>query len=279
MSRALTSLSLLVLWLSSACEAPSSRVLERHQLSLVEDTSGSFVGVSRDPDSGETVLLHERAGLFAFDGTLRQLASLDELLAGADTLPASPFTDVAALGNGEYALTAINEGFLFDGESLTLHFCYLPGEVVEVPGPDPVPTGPGDKQLTLSLGYAPESARLFAQPRTFDEETGEVLAAHVATFDITTGVEQAWFDVGDPGFLAGGLVVQPDGSVILGNGASLHHYDTGGRELTETADLADEVQTITGLARGETGKTLLVLDGEASALLEVELATPASLSP
>lgn len=274
MRRSASLLSLLVLAVTAACD-PGVQVLAQHPLVLEDGSRDGFVGVSRDPATGEVLLLNAREGLFTLgnDG-IEELVALDVLLASAEVPPMSDFTDVAALGGGVFALTALSDGFLFDGERLTQHFCYEPGfEGGGEPWPDPVPTDPNDKQLTLSLEFLPESDRLLAQPRTFDASTGELLAAHVATFDLESGEEQAWFDLGDRDLLAGGLTVLDDDSVVLGAGTRLLRFDMGSRELTELADLGGEVRDIAGLARGD-DDVLLVIDGENGSLLEVRLPPP-----
>lgn len=272
MQRSASAFALLFALLATACD-PGVQVVDRHPLVLDDGAREGWVGVSVDPSTGETVVLNAREGLFTLDAEgLHEVASLDDLLGSAEVPPVSDFTDVAALGGGVYALTALSDGFLFDGETLRQHFCYEPGFVGEEPGPDPVPTSPTDKQLTLSLEYLPERGQLIAQPRTFDEATGELMAAHVATFDLETGVEQGWFDLGAPDLLAGGLTTLEDNSVLLGAGTRLLRFDTGARELTELADLGAHVRDIAGLARGDDG-AIWVVDGEAGALLEVTLPT------
>lgn len=272
MQRFASALALAFAVFATACDPAGVQVLRQQPLVLEDGSRAGFVGVSRDLSTGDVVLLNADEGLFALgDDGLRELASLDVLLAGAEVPPISDFTDVAALGGGLFALTALSDGFLFDGARLTQHFCYEPGFEDTEPEPDPVPTSPTGKQLTLSLTYVPESDRLLAQPRTFDETTGDVLAAHVATFDLESGREQEWFDLGDRDVLAGGLTSLDDDSVLLGDGARLLRFDPGSRELTELADLGGYVRDITGLARAEDG-AILVVDGEVGTLLEVALA-------
>ncbi len=262
--------ALLAVVFTLACD-PGGSVVRERALTLDDGSHDGWVGVSRDPVSGDLVLLNARAGLFELTGDgLQEIASLDELLVNAELAPQSDFTDVAALGDGSYALTALSDGFLFDGETLRQHFCYEPGFADIEPTPDPVPTSASDKQLTLSLDYLPERGQLIAQPRTFDEATGEILAAHVATFDLETGVEQGWFDLGSPEVLAGGLTTLDDDSVLLGAGAKLLRFDIDTRALHEIADLGADVQDIAGMASTDDG-TVWVIDGEAGSLLEVRL--------
>ncbi|MFZ9889358.1 MAG: hypothetical protein ACO3JL_17835, partial [Myxococcota bacterium] len=129
------------------------------------------------------------------------------------------------------------------------------------PGPDPVPVAPSHRQLSLSLGYDRETGAFVAQPRTFDEESGQLLAAHVATFDAAWGTEQGWFALPETELLAGGLAVETEGAVLLGQGTSLLRFQVTSRALEAVVDLAGLVKDISGLAVTPEDE-LLVLDGD-----------------
>lgn len=260
--------------LSVACAPPSAEPTGSIDLSVVDD-AGRWVGVSED-EAGNRFALSTGRGIFRLteDGP-ELLASNADLLALADVPPSSTFHDLAALGDGTFALVADNDGFLYDDTTgrLSRHFCYEPGFLEPDPnafGPDPVPTDPAARQVTLSLGFDRENERIVAQPRTYHDETGELLASHVATFGRFDGFEQQWFDAGDLDLLAGGLAVEGTDSVLLADGTELYRYTPSTRERSFVADLAEHVGSIDGLALGAAGG-LLVLDEENDRLVEVEL--------
>ena len=110
--------------------------------------------------TGKTCVLDDAAGLYrvAPDGTaalVRALAALPT----PDVPVRPPFTDVVALGDGRFALTAIGDGYLLDlgADTMRQYFCYEPGGFPE-----------DEEQRTTAVTYDPVAARLYAQPRTFD---------------------------------------------------------------------------------------------------------------
>lgn len=259
--------------LGVACAPPTAEPRSALDLSVVDD-AGRWVGVSEDAE-GNRFALSTGRGIFRLTSEGPELvASNDDLLALAEIAPTSTFHDLAALGDGTFALVADNDGFLYDETTgrLSRHFCYEPGFLEPTPtlGPDPVPTDPSARQVTLSLGFDREREQIVAQPRTYHEETGELLAAHVATFGRFDGFEQQWFDAGDVELLAGGLAVESTDSVLLADGTDLYRYVPSTRERSFVTDLSELVGSVDGLTIGENG-TLLVLDDAARQLVEVEL--------
>lgn len=258
------------------------RVLERQKIPGGAALDGGFVGITVAPDTGARFLLHEKAGIYQFSaaGELSLLVSNEDLRRSADIAPTSDFTDFAALGNERFGLIAANDGFLYDHRfgQLSLHFCYEPGFIdpepgapapVE-PGPDPVPTEPNHRQISLSLSYDPVARQLVAQPRTFDEVSGELLAAHIATFAEQSGVEQGWYALPDSHTLAGGIALEDSAHVLLGEGQIVQRFAVHEREASVVADLSAWVEEISGLARTPEGH-VLVLDGRSSQILELEM--------
>ncbi len=242
---------------------------------LPAHATGAWVGVSEAPD-GERFAYHTTGGLYRLDddGAVL-LANPADILADAESLPTSDFHDIAAMGGGRFAIVADNDGFLYDHNFglLTRHFCYLPGETIDDPagwGPDPVPTEEGMLQRTLSLDYDPVMDRIVAQPRTYDEVTGQTQAAHVASFDGATGLDQEWYQIGDRELLAGGLI-ELGRTVILGRGTELVAFDRNDRTLAAVLDLGDLVDDISGLSRSGRAGTVLVTDEGRDQLLEVTL--------
>jgi hypothetical protein len=262
--------------------AADLRVLRTTELQGADALAQGFVGITIAPDTGERFLLHDKAGIYRLSdvGELELLVSNDELRRSADFAPTTDFTDIAALGGSRFGLIAANDGFLYDHRfgQLSLHFCYEPGFIepepgepapVE-PGPDPVPTEPNHRQISLSLSYDAIERQLVAQPRTFDEETGELLAAHIATFAVDSGVEQGWYSLPDSHTLAGGIALEDTNHVLLGEGHELHRFQVNTRESQLVADLSSFVDEITGMAQGIDGR-VLVLDGVQGTVLELDL--------
>src|SRR5690606_5199752 len=124
--------------------------------------------------------------------------------------------------------------------------------------------------VTLSLGFDRDTQRIVAQPRTYHDETGELLAAHVATFGRFDGFEQQWFDAGDLDLLAGRLAVESSDRVLLADGTELYRYVPSTRARSLVTDLAEHVGSVDGLALAADG-TLLVLDNENDRLVQLEL--------
>lgn len=276
-------LVLLSFGITAGCEGLSDlRVVKSTEIQQARALAEGFVGITVAPDTGERFLLHEKAGIYRLSetGELSLLVSNAELRNSADFAPTTDFTDIAALGNERFGLIAANDGFLYDHRfgQLSLHFCYEPefiepepGEPSPVePGPDPVPTEPNHRQISLSLSYDPVQRQLIAQPRTFDEESGELLAAHIATFAVDSGVEQGWYSLPDSHTLAGGIALENTNHVLLGEGHELHRFQVDARDTKRVADLSSWVGEITGLARGLDGR-VLVLDGVQGRVLELDL--------
>jgi hypothetical protein len=198
-------------------------------------------------------------------------------------LPATlTFTDVVALDEQRFALTAENDGYLFDRSANTLvsHFCYFPpleeapdtGEPVflENSSVSQVLTAQGipARQLTESVAFSPESGMLFAQPRTFRMDTGEVAGAEVLTFPSSGGgAPEQVFPILNPNFVAGGMVTDGGVRLILGAGNALYTMETNAQPALLRSFEAD--LRITGMARvasslvvllDDVGKRLLWID-------------------
>ncbi len=260
---------------AAACPMPT-RAGDVTVRPLPTHETGAWVGVTEDP-AGQRFALHSQGGLYQLDddGDATLLASPALMLADADAQPTSDFHDVAAMGGGRFVLIADNDGFLYDHNFalLTRHFCYEPNMNGEPwsPGPDPVPTAASARQRALSLDYDAANHRIIAQPRTFDEDTGETVAAHVASFDGATGLDQEWFEIGETELLAGGLIEVDDNEVILGQGTTLLSFDRSDRTLVPVLDLFGLVDEISGLSRTADGETVLVTDEAHDQLVEVSL--------
>ena len=249
-----------------ASGSPGEPGVSRLSLEQALGTSGvDGRGITIDPDSGELILLDANLGLYALAGdrVVRQVATAETLYAVG---VASLFTDVAALGGGRFALTAINDGFLFDESdgSIVQHFCYVPGTFI---GPI---FGRPPQQLTDSVAFDPITQRILAQPVTFVPGSFETMSSEVGTFPITGGEGQDWHRIEDPGFLAGGMAVDAAGGLWLGRGANLYRYDLDTDTLTLAESLeAYQIREIKGLAFDS--DRLLVLDGGTQTLVGIPL--------
>lgn len=221
----------------------------------------SPVGVALDSD-GARLVLDEQAGLYRVgpDGQatrVRTLAALPD--PGVQIRP--PFTDLVALGDGRFAMTAIGDGFLLDlaADTMRLYFCYEPGGF-----PDE------QEQRTAAIAYDAEAGRLYAQPRTFDVD-GNLLRTELASYDSTSGADLSWHAL-PGGFDAGGMVALGDDVLVLGAGRQLHRYDAATSTLSEIEDLGRfGVRSIDGLAIDPSAGTLVVVDRAADELIEIAL--------
>lgn len=265
---ALASLSCLPLAALVACgdppvvpEEPLARIDLRAALGQADVQP---VGVTVDA-SGARVVLDEQAGLYRVDGdgtATVVLAMADLPDPGLEVEIRRPFTDLVALAPGQFALTAIGDGFLLDVGARTLarHFCYEPGGF---------PTD--QEQRTNGLAYDPAVDRLYAQPRTFED--GEVVRSEVAVFSRPDGDDLAWLDVPDD-LDGGGLAVAPGGGALwVGTGARLLRFDLTTARLSTADDLRRfGVGRIDGLTVDTVAQTLLVVDGDDDELIELDLA-------
>ena len=227
-------------------------------------TEPRVAGVAIEP-GGARLVLDDAAGLFriAPDGTatlVRALAALPT----PDVPVRPPFTDVVALGDGRFALTAIGDGYLLDlgAETMRQYFCYEPGGFPE-----------DEEQRTTAVTYDPITDRLYAQPRTFDA-AGNLLRSEIAAYARDTGADVAWRSVPDD-LDAGGMVADADG-LLLGAGHRLYRYDLASYTLTAVDDLARfGVERVAGLGLDAAGQRLVVVDGARAALVELDLAAVA----
>jgi len=175
-----------------------------------------------------------------------------------------PFTDVAALGDDKFALTAIGNGFLLDLllQRLTLHFCYEPGDFPE-----------DQRQATSAVTYDLEDNRLYAQPQTFLSGVEDPSASQIGAFEGTSGFDLQWYDLPRPDFRAGGMAIAPDGGILLGAGSTLYRFDPVAGFLATADDLGRYgVGQIEGLATDPIAGTLLAIDASNDQLVEIRLA-------
>ena len=229
-------------------------------------TDVTAVGVSIDSVTGQRFVLDANQGIYELsdDGTATLVLAAADFPA-ADPAPRSAFTDLAALGNGRFALTARSFGYLLDvpAESLSQFFCYVPDMM------DPE----SFDQSTHTLAYDPVSGVLYSQPQTLDMLNNErVTASQIGTFDALEGADLAWNTRADAEFLAGGLTLLDSATLLLGQGSKLYRYTFDSDRPVLDADLSNlGIGVIEGLAYDPRTETLLVLDAASDRLVEIAL--------
>lgn len=242
------------------------------------------VGVAIDPSGTKRYVLTEESGLYEMGESSATLVFDSNQLPVTDFLPTLPFTDVVAVSNKRFALTAKNEGYLLDTQdhSLTRFFCYLPPSDPDGTDPD----GAGEQsisetlaaqgvavyQITLAVTHNANLGLLFAHPVTVDSNDGDVYGAEVGAFSDLTGEPLQW-SVVPSGKLATagatGMVVDDSGMVTLARGVDLYSYD--GVSVPSRIDSLDRygVGEIQGLAAVPGTDHILVLDAQKRQLVEL----------
>lgn len=229
----------------------------------VPDQAGGPVpaGITVDPDTGKVYYLDARAGILEFEPADNSFEVVVEARELYMINPQSDFTDIAAMGNGDFAITAMNDGFLFDLDDRTIrtHFCYVPGWVIL----DPRPL----MQLTNSVAWDDSNRILVAQPITFNTATNTNEQSELGTFPETGGEGQDWHPIPDPDFLAGATTVD-GGTIWLGCEESLYRYDLNADAMTFDQSLHRfRIAEIAGMAFRDS--ELLVLDGTTLELVRI----------
>jgi hypothetical protein len=266
-SRILVSASLSISLLGIACGDPSVALEPADSIDLaaamgVEDASP--VGITVTPDTGERYVLDQIHGLYRLgeDGTAEQVLSLAEF-PEADVWPQSAWTDIAALGDGRFAITALADGYLLDIEAGTLmqHFCYEPGWEE---------WGETEQQLTTSLGYDPETNSIIAQPQTqlVDMDGTTALGSAVGIYDASLGGDapESWYELSDSSFLATGMAVESSESILLVEAdGTLHRYTMDAAAPVRLGKL-QTTQSVGGAAID--GNRFLVVDQGTDQLIE-----------
>lgn len=224
-----------------------------------------LVGVTFTPE-GKRYVLDQRSGLYEIGASSATQVWSTTSASGIE------LTDVVALDNERFAVTAENDGFLLDtrDHSFSSYFCYLPRS----PTPPAQPTtisqtlalqGIPVKQRTESVAFNPGSLQLFAQPQTVRLDTSTVAGSELFVFDQAGGQPIQVLTL-DPSFVAGGMVAASGGQLIVGARNAIYELTSAGG-LSLLLDL-DASITITGMAVSPTG-ALWVLDGAGQRLIAV----------
>lgn len=203
---------------------PSPKVVTRTDVGkMLGVTDGSPVGITVTPDTGELVLLDANHGVYVLqeDRTFRLAMSNEDLHAQID---AFAFTDIAALGSNQFAITAPGDGFLLDLNAGTIvqHFCYVPGSWINVNL---------WTQTTNSVAFDTTTGRIVAQPVTIPINGWQPVDAQVGTFPITGGEGDDWHSIESSEFLADAISCDLNGLLWLVRNNELYTFDLDTDEL------------------------------------------------
>ncbi len=225
-------------------------------------------GVAIAPDTGATYVLDAAHGIYRLDADGASLVADLATLRAPWAEPKSAFTDLAAIGQNRFALTALSDGFLYEADTnrFISYFCYEPGFI---PGEDPLPAD--FTQLTNALTFDSASDKLYAQPRSF--ESPDMAAAFrndIGQFDLEGGEGYGWIELADVDFTAGGMAVVSDTVMLLGAGSKLHWVNRESGAFLSHLDLSKYgVGAIEGLTYD--GADLLIVDGANDTLVRLRL--------
>ena len=239
-------------------QAPVARIDLRAAFGV---TAIEPVGIAVAPN-GDRFVFDQTLGLYQLvDGAAQPIVPMSAMPdPGTPITP--PFTDITAIAPGQFALTAIGDGFVLDTTAMTLRqrFCYLPeGTPVDL------------EQQTAAIAYDADLDQLYAQPVTVDAQ-GVFQRSQLASYHRDTGASIQWYDVGGA-VAATGMAVLPERGLVLGQGAHLDRFDLASGVMIPLDSLERYgVQSIDGLAVDRAAGTLLMVDRSTAELVEIELA-------
>ena len=220
---------------------------------------GAPTGVSVDPRTNDFVFLTSggivviddtgvEKARFATEGTIDAISGID----GEDyswTLPLNTFGDIAALGDGTYALPMENMVRRYDPELGTAedYFCLRPGMDFQVMHNDAIALNLADDEIV----GAPSLTE------------NDVLVSNNLVHYRASDVEfESATELGDA-FQAKGLVILSGGDEMFAvEGNLLYHLKRDGEILT--SNVLDGIEDAQGLAVDEDRGLLFVLDRQAS---------------
>jgi hypothetical protein len=173
-----------------------------------------------------------------------------------------PFTDLVAVGNHQFAVTAIGDGYILDTQAMTLtqRFCYLPGE-------DGTGTPLAIEQRTDALTFDSATNKLWAQPVTRDL-AGTFIRSELASYDRDSGVDLTWTTL-DNGTAATAMIVL-DGVMVFGQGSRLQRQDS---ELSVDDLERFGIRSIDGIALDPITGALVVVDKVTDTVVDIDRAT------
>ena len=250
------------------------------QLSKLLPPDAVIVGVTIAPD-GKRYVLDQRSGLYEIQ------ASSARLVLNSTGLGGVTLTDVVALDSWRFAVTAENDGALYDVRTgdLSSYFCYLPSPPT-TPEPDPMGQGGGPpvvvaplsisqtlqldgiavSQKTESVAFNPNTRQLFAQPRTVRLDSGAVAGSELFVFEEAGGEPVRVVPMPGPAFVAGGMVVVPGDRLLLGAKNAVYELIFDG-QLIPLREL-DAAVDISGMTIDQNGDVWIV-DGAARELVKL----------
>ncbi|MET0413417.1 MAG: hypothetical protein ABW217_19065 [Polyangiaceae bacterium] len=236
-------------------------------------------------DLGQRYVLDAHRGIYELvQGEARLVFSLpDSTVAGGegDGLPPVELTDMALAylspdsAEPWFVLTAENDGYaLAPGSSLLQsYFCYLP-PVSEWPS-SYAPSvsqslraqGIAVVERTDGVGVNSATGQIFAQPRTFRLDTGELAATELFVFDASGGQPINTRLIQNAEFHAGSMLVGSS-SLLLGWRDELYRVEAWGGSLQRIGRVAG-VASVEGLGWGPEHR-LVLLDGPGKRLYEID---------
>jgi hypothetical protein len=250
--------------LVSACSEPlpEGEPIELFDLGAAVGAADlDLAGVAVEAESGRRFVLDADLGIYelAADGSVTAVVPM-AAMPDPGVAIRLPFTDIAALGDSELALTAIGDGFILDlaAETLQLHFCYEPGFME--PWPEEV------EQRTDALTFDPGSDQIIAQPRTYEVNSGDVTASQIGYYSRESGVDLQWYDV-PLDFEAGGMAVLGERGLAVSDGTRLYMFDGGLANFDRLERFG--VGSVDGLAYDAVADSLLVIDNRNDRLVEI----------
>src|SRR5690606_3368146 len=94
----------------------------------------------------------------------------------------------------------------------------------------------------------------------------------LSTYDRSRGVDLEWYQFEHPDYVAGGMALVDEDTLLLGHGSSVDRYDLSANTLTPLARLVElGIDDVQGMVIDRDQGTLLVLDGADHELVEIAL--------
>ena len=224
-------------------------------------TLSNLSGVTVDTVSQQRFILDGQNGIFELlpDGSTNQLWSRPE------SLP--QLTDICVIGGGRFIVAADGDGYIVDlaTGSANQHFCLDPGW-------DPS----FDTELrheNRAVACDLQNRIIYGQPRTIDlTNDHDSLRSEIAAYSLVSGDDIEWRPLPDAMFQAGGMVLLPNGNLLMGSEDQLSVFNMNeNRQTTLNSLTSFGVEKIDGLSYDDVNHVLLVLDDKQQALLQIDV--------
>jgi hypothetical protein len=248
-----------------------------------------LVGYVMNAGGTRRFVLDARRGIYELSGLGASLQATlvfslpDSTVAGndGDGLPPAELTDmtlgfVSPVDLDEwFVLTAENEGYaLAPGSSiLQSYFCYVPevyawdGNSAHSVSQTLRDEGVAVRERTDAVTINQLSGQIFAQPRTFRLDTGELAGTELFVFDQSGGQPIETRRIASPGFRAGGMLAISS-SLVLAHGDELYRARSFEDSIVRLGRV-EGVETIEGLGLGPQDR-LVILNGPGKRLYELD---------